>query len=115
LPPAVELVVYRIVQEALTNVAKHAHAQRVRVEVHQQGRTLQVRVQDNGRGFDVDATRASRERGLGLFGMQERATLVRGRLSITSTPGAGTALTLTIPLPAFGEDDHETASHSAGR
>jgi signal transduction histidine kinase len=115
LPPMVELVVYRIVQEALTNVAKHAHARRVQVALRQEGRTLQARVQDDGRGFDVDATLASRERGLGLFGMQERATLVQGRLSITAAPGTGTSLTLTIPLPAQGDDDHATPAYFAGR
>jgi signal transduction histidine kinase len=72
-------------------------------------------VHDDGRGFDVQATLAARERGLGLFGMQERAALVGGRLSITSQPNNGAMLTLTIPLPATGEDDHETAPHSAGR
>lgn len=113
LPPAVEVVVYRIVQEALTNVAKHARAAHVQVELHQQGRTLQLRVADDGRGFDVDATLASRERGLGLFGMQERAALVGGRLTMQSTPGTGTALTLTVTLPALGEEDHEAAPYSA--
>jgi signal transduction histidine kinase len=99
LPSPIELAVYRIVQEALTNIAKHAQAGRVQVEVRHQPRMLRVRVHDNGRGFDVATALASRDRGLGLFGMQERAQLVGGRLHITSSPRQGTTVTVSIPLP----------------
>ena len=98
LPSAVELVVYRIVQEALTNIAKHARATEVTVALRRQGRSLHVRVQDNGRGFDVPQTLAAKERGLGLFGMEERAALVGGQYEVRSAPGEGTTVTASIPL-----------------
>ncbi len=86
-----QLVVYRVVQEALSNVARHAEAQTVAVEVrHRDGRVV-VRVVDDGRGIDVRAPA-----GLGLAGMRERALLAGGSLSLRSTPGAGTAVELTI-------------------
>jgi signal transduction histidine kinase len=99
LPPQIELVVYRIVQEALSNIAKHAAATEVDISLRREGAALRVTVHDNGRGFDVGQTLASRERGLGLFGMQERAALVGGRVDVRSAPGQGTTVTAIIPIP----------------
>lgn len=93
----VEVVVYRIVQEALTNVAKHAEATRVDVSVALEGWNVLASVVDNGVGFDVPSVMRSRERGLGLFGMQERVALVGGSFRITSLPGQGTRVSVTIP------------------
>lgn len=98
LPDDVEIVVYRIVQEALTNVVKHANARRVAVSVARDDRFVVASVVDDGCGFNVDSIRGSRERGLGLFGMQERASLVGGMFQITSQPGQGTRVAITIPL-----------------
>jgi signal transduction histidine kinase len=98
LPRDRELMVYRIIQEALTNTAKHAGASLVDIEIRTEGGHLVVTVRDNGRGFNVDETLASRERGLGLFGMQERAQLTGGYLNIRSEPGAGATVTLVTPL-----------------
>ena len=109
LPNEVELVVYRIVQEALSNAVKHAQASEASVELCLTGRTLDVLVIDNGHGFDVAATLASRERGLGLFGMQERATLVGGELNVISQVDAGTRVQATITLrDEFLSDDDFT-------
>ncbi len=98
LPDDVEVVVYRIVQEALTNVAKHAEASHVDVAIARDRNVVLASITDNGRGFDVDEIMSSRERGLGLFGMQERVALVGGTLDLTSRRGEGTRVEIRIPL-----------------
>jgi signal transduction histidine kinase len=105
LPPQVELVLYRVVQEALTNVAKHAGAGEVHVELRRRRDEVIAAVADDGQGFDVEDTMRSRERGLGLFGMQERLALVGGQLVIDSSPGRGTRIHARVPsssAAAFG-------------
>ena len=97
LPPQVELVLYRVVQEALTNVAKHAAAHDVRVELRRQPDEIIAAIADDGQGFDVEDMMRSRERGLGLFGMQERLALVGGQLVIDSSPGHGTRIHARVP------------------
>jgi two-component system sensor histidine kinase UhpB len=97
LPPQVELVLYRVVQEALTNVAKHANADNVRVELRRGPDQVVAVVADDGEGFNVEEMMRSRERGLGLFGMQERLALVRGQLVIDSAPGKGTTIHARVP------------------
>lgn len=87
-----ETTVYRLVQEALTNVAKHAHATRVRVAVREDGSELEIEVQDNGIGFDP----ASSGQGYGLGGMQERVSLAGGQLGIDSGE-QGTRVTARLP------------------
>lgn len=99
LPPNVELVLYRIVQEALSNVAKHAGASRVETRLSRKGRTLRLLVEDDGCGFDVEAAKGSRQSGLGLFGMEERLALIGGTLRVDSSPGKGTRLSAEVPLP----------------
>jgi two-component system, NarL family, sensor histidine kinase UhpB len=96
LTPEAELVLYRIVQEALSNVARHAHARTVRVRLAYAGSTVTVVVEDDGRGFNVAAEMSNG--GLGLFGMQERAGYVGGTVAIESEPGAGTRVRATIPI-----------------
>ena len=98
LPSQVELVLYRVVQEALTNVANHADAGRVQVRLERHGDTVLAVVEDDGFGFDVASIMRSRERGLGLFGMQERLALVQGQLKIDSAPGRGTRVEARVPL-----------------
>jgi two-component system sensor histidine kinase UhpB len=98
LPPQVELVLYRVVQEALTNAAKHANARTLRVELHRRADEAVAGVEDDGQGFNVDDMMRSRERGLGLFGMQERLALVGGQLVIDSTPGIGTKILARVPI-----------------
>jgi PAS domain S-box-containing protein len=105
LPPPLETHLYRIVQEALTNVLKHAQAQRVSIIMERRPDHLLVIVEDDGRGFDHEAA-ASPQAGmprLGLLGMKERVASVGGEFQVESSPGKGTALFIRIPLPATGE------------
>jgi PAS domain S-box-containing protein len=88
--------IFRIFQESLTNVARHAHATRVEARLERQKDKLIFQVFDNGRGFDPAQTKERKS--LGLVGMQERALLLNGDLKVEGRPGAGTTLTLTIPL-----------------
>jgi signal transduction histidine kinase len=87
--------VFRIVQEALHNCARHARASHVIVSLYGRPNLVSVAVQDDGVGFD--ATRPTTT-GLGLYGMKERVRDLRGRLNVTSTPGAGTLLEVELPL-----------------
>ena len=93
-----EVAVYRIVQEALTNVAKHSAATHVGVVLTCDGVRLSAIVEDDGRGFDVESAPGQATSRLGLFGMEERAQLVGGTLTVESSHGRGTALYLRIPL-----------------
>jgi signal transduction histidine kinase len=109
-PAAVETVAYRVVQEALTNVARHAAVTTVDVWLLATPEQLSIRISDAGRGFDpAAALQASQSSG--LLGMQERVTLLGGTLSITSTPGSGTQVVADLPLTAEfegeGHDDHD--------
>lgn len=100
LPPEVELVAFRVIQEALSNVARHSGASRAEVGLSAGPELLVVTVADDGRGFDLTPALDSRERSLGLFGMRERAALVGGRLRIDSRPARGTRVHLEVPAPA---------------
>ncbi len=105
LPPATETALYRIVQEALTNVTKHAQAARVAITFARDGRFLRCSVHDDGTGFGVATTLARKGgRGLGLIGIQERLNAVRGTLNIVSGPGRGTELLITVPVEAHSAD-----------
>ncbi len=102
LPPDVETAAYRIVQEALTNVARHAGVRTVMVRLrHDQG-ALSVQVEDSGIGFEPATVLAERASS-GLCGMRERAELLGGRLTVESTPGAGTRLWAHLPLGGWLE------------
>lgn len=93
------LVVYRIIQEALRNIETHAHAQHVSIEAARIDSKLRIVIQDNGRGFDNEATASNTEhqRGLGLTTMKERAAAIGGSLEIQSAPTHGTRVVLQIP------------------
>jgi len=97
LSPQTELAIYRIVQEALQNVAAHAQARTAEVTLSFHPDLLQVTVQDDGRGFDVQRAQAEAGKHIGLLGMQERAQAIGGRLDVESRPGQGTRVTLTVP------------------
>jgi PAS domain S-box-containing protein len=109
LPPTVETTVYRVVQEALTNTAKHAGARTASVVLRQRRDVVQAIVADDGCGFDVDtALRAPATWGhLGLHGMRERAALLGGSVTIESTPGEGTTIYVRIPISG-GTDDTDS-------
>lgn len=95
LPGEIETAIYRIVQESLTNVARHAAARSVSVLVERRGDEAIAIIEDDGRGFDP---RPSKGRHLGLAGMRERAELLGGKLTIESRPGQGTSVHVQIPL-----------------
>ena len=101
-----ESSVYRLVQEALTNVAKHAEAEAVWIDVAQDKTSISIVVRDDGIGFDMD----ERPTGFGLIGMRERVALAGGSLTIVSTPGVGTVLRGRIPVerPARGLRHEDT-------
>jgi signal transduction histidine kinase len=90
----VESTVYRLVQEALTNAVKHAHANHVSVSIAERSESVEVQVRDDGRGFDPGHT----DGGFGLLGMRERVNLVSGTLELHSQPGIGTTIRARIPV-----------------
>ena len=96
-PPDVETAAYRIVQEALTNVARHAGVTKVVVKVRAYGGVMNIQVEDEGLGFNLDDLLTARF-GLGISGMRERARSMGGHFSIDSSPGEGTRLTARLPL-----------------
>lgn len=100
IPLLVETAVYRIVQEALTNVVRHASAQHVTIRLWRERDSLRCRIRDDGVGFDVGSVLAMRGtgRGMGLSGIQERVSALGGSLHIESVPGRGTELDLSISL-----------------
>lgn len=100
LPPDIELTLYRILQEALKNVEKHARARHVTVRLRQQDAFIQLTIKDDGIGFDPDHPPARRKGmgGLDLFSMQERATYMGGAVKVKSARGAGTEIVASIPL-----------------
>jgi two-component system sensor histidine kinase UhpB len=101
LPAESEVMIYRILQEALSNIVKHADASEAHVTVEARGRHIRIVVQDDGRGFDLDKTSPGEStfRGLGLAGFRERSNLLRGQFRCQSAPGSGTTLAFDIPIP----------------
>lgn len=99
-PSDVAIVCYRVVQEAITNIMRHANARHVEVELHERAASLEITVRDDGGGFDVAAARAKAQAGasLGLLGMEERVHLVGGAFAIASAPGRGTEIRFSFPL-----------------
>lgn len=102
LPAEMETALYRIVQECLTNTAKHANAGKVTITLREETGRVYARITDDGEGFDYEALLKTpgQERGLGLAGMNERAVLLDGTLNIHSTSGQGTIIEVSIPLPS---------------
>ncbi len=95
-----KITLYRFLQEALTNIAKHAQASRVSVDLNADNRLVRLKVQDDGQGFDKQVLQdpIHRPKGIGILGMQERLELIGGWLEIVTTPGQGACLTAYIPL-----------------
>lgn len=96
-PPEMQTVFFRIFQETLTNVIRHAKATRVDVRLHQEHGRLVMTVKDNGRGISEEEQASTRS--LGLVGMRERAMLIGGEVALHGAPGRGTTVTLRVPLP----------------
>jgi signal transduction histidine kinase len=116
--PAVETAVYRVIQEALTNISKYAEARRAFVSMTRVPESMEIIIEDNGKGFSTEPEKKKGsliKGGLGLFGIGERVSGVGGTFSITSTLGVGTRLVITIPVPrdSFGENTgHEQDQNS---
>ena len=108
LAPDVELVLYRVAQESLTNVLRHAGARHASVELRLSGDAVILDVRDDGSGFDVGAAGVDG----GLRGMRERAVLVGGSLKVVSRPGEGTVVRLVVPRPRSGAGATDSANAS---
>jgi two-component system sensor histidine kinase UhpB len=100
LTPEIETVLFRITQEGLLNIAKHAHAQHALVKLTFETDQLELRIEDDGVGMSPDQAqlRMARRQGWGLAGIRERAALVGGEVNIDAAPGRGTRLAVRIPL-----------------
>lgn len=99
-----KLAVYRIVQEALSNVLRHADAEEVSVRVRATDGHVVAEVEDDGRGFEFPPSRARADAGLGLVGMEERAAIAGGELEIDSAPGRGTTVRVRLPVSETSEE-----------
>jgi signal transduction histidine kinase len=108
LDPEVETTAYRVVQECLSNAARHGGASKVVVELAREHAEIRVSVADDGRGFDVSRD----SQGFGLRGMRERVDLIDGRLAISSSAGAGTEVTARLPQ-AGGNSEGSTSPRSS--
>ena len=111
LPPAVETALYRVVQEALTNVARHAAASEVRLRLERKQATIIACIEDDGQGFDVAGVvhHGAARNGTGLLGMRERVTLLGGMFNVVSCPGQGTQISMEIPLEiGYAQDNGVT-------
>jgi signal transduction histidine kinase len=90
---------YRVAQEALTNVARHAHASQVEVKIQKLDGAVSMKIKDDGKGFQEQRVlRARKNNRLGMLGMRERLEMVGGHFSVESTPGKGTTVLVQIPL-----------------
>jgi two-component system sensor histidine kinase UhpB len=106
LSPDLSIACFRMAQEALTNVARHAAARHVWIQLSQTGHALELVVRDDGVGFDVVATQeqAARRGSLGLLGMAERVKLLGGSLHVESEPGAGAHIRASFPFTEASEE-----------
>jgi signal transduction histidine kinase len=115
--PDIETAVYRIVQEALTNVARHARTSQATVRLWVDDSQLYVQVEDEGVGFDTEATletMLTSGSSFGLEGIRERVLLLEGQLTVEAMPGQGTRLTAELPLGGREEKDANDDLHSVG-
>jgi PAS domain S-box-containing protein len=108
--PNVSLCVYRIAQEALSNIVRHSHARHAQVTLICENRTLTLQIADSGVGFDPRSTRQS---GLGLISMRDRVAFLRGQLAIHAAPGGGTRIGVNIPIGPTTEGSSSVVSRSA--
>jgi signal transduction histidine kinase len=104
LPQKVEIALYRIIQEAVANVIKHAFARKCTVTLTWTDGAVEAVIEDDGRGFDRERIAFSGEEHLGIAGMQERARSLNGQFAIQSRAGEGTRVQIRIPLPAGGNE-----------
>jgi signal transduction histidine kinase len=100
LPPVVETTLYRIVQEAMNNVFKHASAAAVSVSIERRDSNVLAIVEDDGSGFELDSLVADQGPRLGIAGMRERAAIAGGELTLESSIGGGTTVRVSLPITA---------------
>lgn len=112
LPPQISIAFYHIVQEALTNIRRHAHASTVQIRFRNHGPNVTCIIKDNGVGFSTENLATPASPGLGLLGIQERLDAVGGKLVIQSAPGRGTALEFTALMP---KETHANSNSSSRR
>ncbi len=114
LPSEVEVALFRITQEAVNNIMKHAGAKNVDIDLQCDGEKCVLRIHDDGKGFDVsEITKVDKTgRGVGLFGMKERVTLVGGACNVDSRPGKGTTITSEVPLTGSTIDAEDQSAGS---
>jgi two-component system, NarL family, sensor histidine kinase DegS len=107
LSSSVEIAVYRLVQEALTNIRKHAQATKVNLRLQFRKDNLQVEIRDNGKGFNLSQTLDSAVAvgHMGLLGMKQRAEMLGGDIKIKTGEGSGTVLTLNLPIELHQEEE----------
>jgi two-component system CheB/CheR fusion protein len=117
LPLAVETTLYRLVQEALNNVLKHAHASEVSVIIERRVDEMRLIIEDDGGGFSMPPpSNPELTQQLGLIGMHERVTLLNGTLTVESAPGSGTSIFARIPLPSVQQGEpNGNSEHLSGR
>jgi signal transduction histidine kinase len=110
LDPTMEIGLYRISQEALTNIAKHASAEEASVQLIRSSKNLRLLIEDDGKGFQVDPfdPRRAKRHGMGLISMRERAASFNGTFTLESSPGRGTVIIVEIPLTTLTENGKDT-------
>ncbi|NOX55881.1 MAG: sensor histidine kinase, partial [Planctomycetes bacterium] len=113
LPSPIDIAVYRIVQEGITNIVKHAGAKRATIRIVYNTDRVALTIEDDGKGFDTSKPHHSHG-ALGLLGMQERVTLLGGSFRVESRPGNGTRVLVEVPVPRKEESSDGQNSHSAG-
>ena len=101
-----EINLYRLIQESLNNVKKHAHADHVTIRIVASSPNIILRIEDNGKGFDVESrlARSLQEKCMGLSSMDERVSLLNGRMSIKSQPSKGTRILIEVPCKEIRDD-----------
>jgi signal transduction histidine kinase len=106
IPSPVKTALFRIIQEALTNVIKHAHANQVRIFLAYSPKEIQARITDDGQGFNTDTVESAGRISWGLKGMEERASLLGGKLKVHSKPGEGTTVEVSVPYSQEAIDEN---------
>jgi signal transduction histidine kinase len=112
LPSVVSTALFRVAQEALTNVVRHSRASYAIVVLEFTSDGVRLRVEDNGSGFDIASLRNSARPSWGLLGMEERAHLLGGTMKVESSPGGGTTIDVTVPYPRDAEVRNDDSAAS---
>src|SRR5262249_14453468 len=108
--PEAEINLYRVVQESVNNIVKHAGATAAAVLIRRDAYRLAIVIKDNGKGFELEQTLSDKDRGFGLTGISERVRLLGGKESLQTAQGKGTQITITLDVE--GADDEDRAAHT---